>query len=349
MSRQLVCTVISWLLCCGPSAAAELIDLEELTSATESTATTYDLTDDQDWTVMPTAFGRPINRDGSGPWSVNFTQTVDYITNLALPFALTPNNGSVFQNDFGFQTTGGFRYTRTFGEFFTAYAGYSYYQNLHPNVTSLNLQTHSPVGGVSVQLTERVVAAMDYDWSYYYLAGNSLVGQNRVANSFTYTGDNLWIGKIAYDLALADFKGNQQFLDSNNHSARLEMLRYFSDRRAGYLTGGYTYGLSNAALDGFAYHVNSVFLGTLIPLGQARRTNLNLLGAYGQYDFHGFDPIETTVIREDRILSLSARLSRNITDRMQLFGQFIYYDSDSNVLRQDYVSKTFSGGVTVGF
>jgi len=285
---------------------------------------------------------------GSGkPWTITFSQTVDYVTNLALPIALTPANGSVFEDDMQFQTALGGQYTKRLQNGDSIVGGYGYYQSLHPDVHQLDLIANSGLLRYNRQLNKRNVAQFDYNTAYYNLRGQPFVFQNRVGAALITTPNRCWVFKNGFDYAYANFYGQfSPFLDSNNYTVRTEALRYLDNRQGNYITGGFIYGISDAQLSGFSYNVASPFVSSRFFLDAARTTDLVTTATYGNYNFKGPDPIQG-IDRRDNIWTLSARMSRYVTKHITLFGQFIWYNADSNIIRQDYISKTVSTGASI--
>jgi hypothetical protein len=70
-------------------------------------------------------------------------------------------------------------------------------------------------------------------------------------------------------------------------------------------------------------------------------------GSYGYYGFKANDLLQVPpTIRQDNIFSLTTRLSRSIGQHATLFAQYTYFDSDSNIDRQNFASHLVSlGGI----
>ncbi|MBL9083141.1 MAG: hypothetical protein JNK76_15100 [Planctomycetales bacterium] len=320
------------------------------------------------------------------PWSFALTQTADFGTSLALPIGLTPSNtllspigdasqaailtGSqaqllgilgnlgilpvppgtdvqgVFEDDFQFQTTAATSYQRELGEFGVLTAGYSYYQNLHPDLDELDLQSHTPTVQHAIQLTDRITLTNYYTYSYYFLSGSSFVSQNRIGSTAVLRANDRWDFGLGTNYANANFRGGSQFLNSDNYAGTLEATRYLDEGRNNYIKAGYGAGYSDAVLSGFAYQLNSVFTVIRFLYGNEFRNEVRLSGGYGRYDFIGVDPIQSTIFRADNIYNAGLFYGRKIGDNWQVFAQYSYLKSNSNVARQLYNSDLISLGVT---
>ncbi|MBA4019055.1 MAG: hypothetical protein C0483_17950 [Pirellula sp.] len=318
------------------------------------------------------------------PWAFSLTQTSDYGTSLALPIGLTPANTllapagnaaqagilnnaqaatlgllgnlglapvppgtdavGVFEDDFQFQTTGALSYQRQVGEFGTLTASYTYYQNLHPDVKQLDLMSHTPSVQYALKLTDRLTNATYYNYAYYFLSGSSFVTQNRIGNITTFRVNDRWDLAGGTNYANANFR-NANYLNSDNYAGTLEATRYMDEARNNYVKVGYGAGYSDAALTGFAYMVNNGFITTRILYGDENRNELRLTGSYGRYDFKGLDPIQQTIYRADNIYNAGLFYGRKIADNVQLFAQYNYLKSNSNVARQLYNSDLISLGI----
>ncbi|MBC7854571.1 MAG: hypothetical protein IAF94_14155 [Pirellulaceae bacterium] len=318
------------------------------------------------------------------PWRFNFSQTAGYGTNLALPITLTPANTLItspaipggptlldlpaatslgllddlglipgpvanqpttpfFKDDFRFQTDMGLQNTQQLANGAEWTNGYAFYQTLHPSVEQLNLQSHTFGTAYSQQVSDRVVATADYAYAYYYLDGDSFISQNQLGGALLFRANDQWDYQVRAQYLDAHFF-TSPFLSSDTYLAKLEALRYLGDCRTNYLTGGYTYAFSDAVARAFTYQVNGVFIGGRWLYGCEQCNELKVTFTYGSYDFYGDDIIDL-VPRQDNIYVLQTYLGRQLNDNWTLFGNYTYYNSVSNVLRQDYDSSLISIGL----
>jgi hypothetical protein len=329
--------------------------------------------------VIPTGFLSGHGCDGSvgcgdmvDPWSVTFTQTVDYGTNLALPLSLTPANTLVaplsdlsqvgildsigllnpadplvpdFQDDFQFQTAANVTRSWAFGDDSSFSAGYGYYQNLHPNVEELDLMSHAALAQYSRQLRERLVGSINYQYVYYFLDDVSFVSQSTVTPNLLWRYSDRWDIKTTASYGNASFR-NTPFLSSDNYAATGEAIWYTSEARINYLSLGSGYGYSNAVDDAFSYHVPSIYSVGRWYFGDRRQYDLLVTASYADYRFVATDPVELGVRREDHIYSFNPILSRTLNENVKLFASYFYYNSDSNLIRQLYDQNVVSLGIT---
>ncbi|MGC3968153.1 MAG: hypothetical protein QM775_12525 [Pirellulales bacterium] len=320
------------------------------------------------------------------PWSFALTQTTDYGTSLALPIGLTPSNvllspvgnpaqagiltlgqaetlgilgnlglapvppsndvQGVFEDDFQFQTTAATSYQRQLGDYGVLTASYSFYQNMHPDVDELDLQSHTPTVQHAIQLTDRVTLTNYYTYSYYFLSGSSFVSQNRIGSTALLRANDLWDLSLGTNYSNANFRGGSTFLNSDNYAGTLEATRYLDENRNNYVKAGYGTGYSDAVFRGFAYQVNNIYTIIRFLYGDENRNEVRLTGGYGRYDFIGADPIQTNIFRADNLYNAGLFYGRKIGDNWQLFAQYTYLKSNSNVSRQLYNSDLVSLGVT---
>lgn len=317
------------------------------------------------------------------PWTVFVTQTADYGTNLALPIGLTPANTLVgaagippnilnlnqagllgilnvlgfpgppgpppptagyFPDDWQFQTTAGTQYQKAVGERGTFTASYSYYQNLHPSVKQLDLQSHTPTLQYALKINDRLTAATYYNYSYFFLSGSSYVNQNRLGSYVTFTPNACWDLTLRTDYNHANFQP-APFLNSDNYAGTIEATRYLHGARNDYLRIGFGSGYSDAQYRGFAYQLTNIYAGSRKLFGSSNQNEFRLLGSYGIYNFFGTDPLEN-VARDDRIFTGNIYLGRTFKKRWQAFGSYTYLDSFSTVNRQLYDSSITSMGLT---
>jgi hypothetical protein len=322
--------------------------------------------------LLAVAYVSPVVAQSTKPWTVTFTQTVDYGTNLALPITLTPANTLVsptsdptnigiidsigllnpadplipdFEDDFQFQTSASAVRTWNIDNDSTFSAGYGYYQNLHPDVQELDLMSHSALANYSRRLSDRTVGSLDYSYVYYFLDNDSFVSQSTVTPSLLMRYNSRWDLKGSVSYANANFK-RASFLSSDNYAATGEAMRYLNSRRTDYLRFGSGYGYSNAVDDGFTYHVPNVFAGARWLFGNSLENEFSMVGAYYYYRFQDVDPIEDTIRRRDNIYSVNPVLSRTLNENVRVFASYTYYNSDSNILRQLYDQSLVSLGMT---
>ncbi len=281
-----------------------------------------------------------------GPWSIQFTQTAEYVTNLALPFTLTPDFASVLQDDFQFQTLAGVKYTERIDDDQAVAFSYVFHQTLHPVVDELDLMQHAVIAEYSRRLNDDNIVSFNYNYSYYFLQGQSYVSQNNFGIALLHSLNPCCDVKVGVDYLKADFRIDP-LIDSDNVVPRLELIRYLNAKRTDYISLGTGYIRSNALLDGYSYDAASVFLSGRWRLGPCDRQELQLLGQYSYYGFLGPDPVQVGVFREDHIIQLSARLTHYFSDNASIFAHYSYFNDDSNVVRQNFDSH--GTGIAVSF
>jgi hypothetical protein len=367
-----------------PAGGAEVAALQ--TALTTSEVVTLDeanepgdtpVIDPQSWDAQPTAgvgscdcqsgacqscqsgccphCGRPRCRHGHGGindpnkrWAVTASQTADYVTNLALPFALTPNNAAVLRNDAQFQTLANVQY-RLLGDLKNNLStSYNYYQSVHPVIRQLDLASHTVVSRYTRTWTEKSKGAIEHEYSFFYLQGASFVSRNRVGARWLTSPSTRGDWQFSYDLSRNEFRIDPS-LTSWANSAKLEYIYYLGNNRNNFLTSGYAFGRNDANLSSWSYNVNNIFMSGRWLYGPQNRNELILLGSYGNYQFDGNDVIQTTTRRHDDIYTISGKLGRKLNNHWQTFGQYTYYNANSNVIRQNYYSSLFSIGVLAGW
>jgi hypothetical protein len=131
--------------------------------------------------------------------------------------------------------------------------------------------------------------------------------------------------------------------DSDTTVAQLQRYKYFGRNLTQYWFGGYAYGYNNAVFNGFSYNLHNLFLGYGKNFGSNLRNQFLTYGSYGYYGFKGPDPI-AGFPRQDSIYTLTTRLSRTLGPHSTVFAQYTYFNSDSNVDRQNFDSHLVSVG-----
>lgn len=340
-SRLLVALSI-WAVCAAAGAAERLdLDLKQSSHEERADCSLVDACSQESCSQ-----GCCSQDDDFKPWSFTFTQTVDYVTNLALPITLTPANTvfSPFQDDMQFQTTARLQRTwRRDDETFAA--AYGFYQSLHPEVHELDLLSNTVYLTYSRQVNSDLVIGADASYAYYLLDGVSFVSQNQAGVSAQRRVNDRWDAKAQLDYAYLNFRGSEA-LNSHNYSGQLETVRYVNDARTDYWGAGYGAAYSDANNEGFSYLLNNVFLTGRFALGQEEKLVFQPLASYGFYNFQAADPLQVGTVRRDELFTAGGSLSRTLSDRWSVFGSYTYLNSDSNVIRQLYHQNVISLGIT---
>jgi len=279
---------------------------------------------------------------------VSVAQTADYVTNLALPLFVTPNN-VLFQqrDDYQFQTNVFAQY-RIFGnEKHSLTTAFNYYQSLHPEVQQLDLFAYSSLTQYTRAITNRLTAFVNFNYTYYLLDHNSFLSRNAVGSGLAWQGRcrTSWIGSFNV--------GQNLFRQDPTQSAttefvQLQRVKYFG--QANYWFGGYAYGNNNAQLNGWSYNLHSIFLGGGLRFGECKRNELFMLGSYGTYGFRGPDPLTVpATVRQDDVWTYTSRLSRSLSPHATVFAQYAWFNSNSNIARQNFGSNLYSVGAVIGW
>ncbi len=284
---------------------------------------------------------------GESPLSITITSAGGYGTNNALPFQLTPFNPSV-ADDYFMQNGVNFQYSMPMGDDASFTAGYGFNDVRYDQLEVLDLSSHSVSGRFDRRLSDRAVGSIQYRYGYYFLSDSSFLNQNAADVSVYVRMNDVWDWKIAGGYSHVHFfQPAFSLVSSDNYTARYELIRYLFGGRDDYLTAGYAYGYSDAFFDGFTYRVHNVFAGIRHVFGYDGRNDINVTGSYGIYNFKQPDPFQLGPNREDDIWILTARLTRRVTDSLSVFGSYTWYETDSNVLRQNYQQNLTSVGVTL--
>lgn len=288
--------------------------------------------------------GYPIGVNTGKRWFFSVAQTADYVTNLALPLFVTPSNVvATLQDDYQFQTNAYAQY-RIFGnQKHSLTTGFNYYQSLHPKVEQLDLFAFSSLTQYARVINDRLTAFANYTYSYYFLDNDSLLSRNGFGSGFT-----LRTRPRTYWTVASTLGDNYYFLDpsqtSTSYFIQLQRLQYIACSNW-YWLASYAYGHNDARFNAWSYNVHSVSLGTGVNFGRCLKNNLTFVGNYGTYDFLGVNtPLGDTEAREDDIWSMTTRWSRALGPHSTIFAQWTYFNSNSNIARQNFVSDLYSIG-----
>ncbi len=282
-------------------------------------------------------------------WFTSVAQTVDYVTNLALPFSITPNTTGFSiprRDDYQYQTNVYTQYRLYSDQKQSLTTAFNYYQSLHPSDKQIDLWSYASIWRYTRVLSDRVIGFWDYAYTYYLLNHQSLLSQNR-------TGPGLFI----HANPCVDWQVNYIYADNNlrldpNQSStynaiQTQRYRYLS-KRSDYLLLGYIYGRNDAALSSWSYNQQSGFAGARWLWGCCNRNEAFLLTSYGNFAFMGDagPQGQPNVHRTDNIWTLTARVARPVTNHLSVFAQYTYFNSQSNVFVQNFDSHIYSiGGI----
>lgn len=275
---------------------------------------------------------------------VSYSQTADYVTNLALPLALTPLNVPVRKNDAQFQSNVFAQYRLYADDVQSLTTGFNFYQSLHPSVEQLDLTAYTSITQYTRRLTDRLTAYSYYNYSYYLLDHTKFLNANNFGGGFAFQKDRTvnWI----FNMNLAN---NGYYLfpaqDADTSVFQLQRYKYFGRDLTNYWFGGYAYGYNNAVYNGFSYNLHNFFVGYGKNFGYQLRNQFLTYGSYGYYGFKGIDPFDPAgVRRQDSIYTLTTRLAHTLGPHSTIFAQYTYFSSDSNVARQNFDSHLVSIG-----
>lgn len=210
----------------------------------------------------------------------------------------------------------------------------------------LDLMSHTPSVNYAVKLTDRITTATYYNYAYYFLSGSSFLTQNRIGSLTTFAANERWTYNLGVNYANVNFRQGADFLNSDNYAGTIEANRFFDAAQTRYLRIGYGGGYSDALNQGFSYRVNNVYSVYRFLFGSDNKNEMRLSSGYGFYDFVGADPIQQNLKRADNIYTAGVYYGRQLSTNVQLFAQYTYLNSNSNVSRQLYNSDLFSLGIT---
>lgn len=300
--------------------------------------------------LLPNAYGlmggSTVAYDPNKRWYVSVAQTADYVTNLALPFIVTPNTvgSAVLQDDWQFQSNIFAQYRICGNKCYSLTTAFNFYQSLHPRVEQLDLTAYTSLTQYTRVISDRATAFVNYNYTYYFLDYNSLLTRNSVGSGFSVRTrpQTVWtvVGNVADNNFLLD--PNQS---SKSFFTQIQRLKYLNQASTLYWLAGYTGGVNTANIPAWSYDLNSFYVGAGRYFGCNNRNQLFVAGTYGNYSFRGFDLFQAPPTRRaDNIYTLTTRLSRQVNAHSTIFAQYTYFDSDSNIGRQNFTSHFVSVG-----
>lgn len=277
------------------------------------------------------------------PWTLRFSLSEEYVDGIAPP--LTPGNSlnPLRQDDFRTRINFGGDYRFDFGDKGKLTTGYDFTQSLYADFDEYNLQGHTVGGRYSFQASPKVSLSLNYNFDYFTLDGDDYLFSHRTGARAFFQEWESFYGRIGYQFKNDEFELNPT-QDRDVHSVDLTEYWFFNKNRD-FISVGYTYGNADANLSRWSYDLHRV--AATAKYDVLPRHRLTGLLAYSSYEYDGFDTLETTKIRDDDVLSFRARYTYELSDWADLFVQYAITDTDSNILRQDYLGEVVSLGTAL--
>lgn len=286
---------------------------------------------------------QPWQKAAQKPWSIYLSGSAEYVDGIAPPLTATTALSPFRQDDFRTRLGLGGNYRFKVGKKGSINAGYDFSQTLYSDFDEYNLQGHSFSGRYSRPLNKDISLSASYGFTHYTLDGDDYLGTHRVGLSGFFHETGSFYGRLNYGFQNDEFDLNPG-QDRDLHSINLTQYWFFPNKKD-YLSGGYGYTNADATLSRWDYDSHRVFGGGKYD-PMPKHTLTGLL-SYTSYEYDGFDTLETTKIRDDDVISFKARWNYNFLDWMDVFLKYSVTDTDSNIIRQDYLGQVLSFGTTL--
>ena len=227
------------------------------------------------------------------------------------------------------------------GEGYSAEASYNFYQSIHEDVSTFDLQSHT--GNL---LVEKEVSEMDlslnYAYSYLRLDNVDFLGIHSISPGIGYLMRPDTYVTFNYSYMSKDFmQSSNDGRDANNQAIGSDVYYFFLDNKT-YAMLGYRAVFENAHDTQFDYDAHKLYANLKFPLRW--KTTAALSYRYEIRDYNLNPAI--AVDREDNIHIFDIRLTRPITDSLELSLEYEYTNSDSNLESSHYDGSIVLFGIT---
>jgi len=227
------------------------------------------------------------------------------------------------------------------GEGYNAEASYNFYQSIHEDVSTFDLQSHTGNLLVEKEVSE-IDLSLNYAYSYLQLDNKDFLGVHSIAPGIGYLMRPDTYGTFNYSYMNKDFmQSSNDGRDADNQAIGPDVYYFFHENKA-YAMLGYRAVFENAADSQFDYDAQKWYANLKYPLYW--KTTAALSYRYEIRDYNLNPAIAAD--REDNIHIFDIRLSRPITDDLELSLEYEYTNSDSNLESSHYDGSIVLFGIT---
>jgi len=233
-------------------------------------------------------------------------------------------------------------------------ASYGLFQSLHQDLTTFDVQVHSPT--VFAQYQEGpVYARLNLIYDIIFVGREPYLHAPAVRPVLTFSEGKLGFTKVEIGYQNKTFRNarfaNNTFQNGKNWRVGATQYLLFADgkghARLGYtfdanITGGGTGTPGTASSADWAYKGHRLTIGLGVP--PIHGTIFDLGFQYYRQDYDNQNSFATsgTVFREDNVFSFTSTASRKLTSNVSAVVQYTYIRDHSNISSFDYKRSIFS-------
>ncbi len=284
------------------------------------------------------------------PYSLSLTTGIQYDTNVIV----NPENGVLPQGISGksdwsavIGIKGRYNFVRERNS--DAYAGYSFYQNLHNHLSDFNVTQHVVELGAGYRITPAIALGGTYAFEYIYAGGDDFSSSHTVNPTLKITESPATATILEYRYRKNRYMNSDFYRDnadrtgSNNMAGILQDLKLSDALR---LKAGYFHDADSTRKDFWDYRGDKVRaeLGIIFP----QSILLSVNGEYYKKQYRGFFP-NTGEKRSDKIYTGSVSVTKLFSDRYSLTLGELYIRNKSNINLFDYKRSITSIFLNVRF
>jgi tetratricopeptide (TPR) repeat protein len=298
---------------------------------------------------------------GPKQWDLSLSISGQYDSNVVLlPIGVQPPGGSTGisrKDDFlmTMYARGEYRPIQTTE--WTAGVSYGFYQSLHQELTTFDIQDHAPSVFVQRQIGI-ATARLQYAFDYVRVGQAPFLLAHAVQPIITFAEGDKHFTQLQFRYQDKDFKDDRfagnSFRDGKNWLAGITQFAYFA-QGAAHVRLGYTFDRDNTgggspavATPGvqtsadWDYHAHRLAAGLGLPDILTLKTNLAFDYYFMHYDNpNSFSPTGTTK-RRDEIIFFTATIGRSLTQNLSIAAEYNYTRDQSNISVFDYNRSIYS-------
>lgn len=288
-------------------------------------------------------------------WDLIFSPAYQYDTNvILLPGGSSLPEGISRKGDsrLVFYARAGLKIFETTS--LSADGGYSFYQSLHNELTSFNVQNHE--GIASILYKERwLQVRVPYAFAYALVDESTFLRIHSIKPLLTISESSITSTQLQYIYSSKDFVNSNQSpnnddRDGKNHLAGVTQTFVFT--KSGQFQIGYSYDVertgNSPAQDDWSYHGQKVSGNLRLSTLMGMRLDL-ASDYYVQRYQHPNTFSQSGDKRTDHIQNYDIGLSKRISQRISLIVQYMFIRNDSNIPVFTYDRNIYSLIVTGGF
>lgn len=264
-------------------------------------------------------------------WSAGLSLGYQYDTNVTLkPTDDSLVTGITNKEDSRLIILGNLGYDKKITDRFNLGVGYKFYQNLHKEITELNVQSHTLEVKTGYKF-KLFTFHLPYRFNYILLDQNKYEQIHAVNPTISFPFRKRFLARVEYEFEDKEFFTSAT-RDATNHEIGLGLYYFFSQGKR-FLRLQYYHDWEDAAGPDWDYQGNRVKGTFYSPLPY----KINLMVDV-EYDSYGFENINSIlgIKRDDDVYKAGVTFFREFTHGINAVFQYLFTRNRSNIVYYDY-------------